>query len=1612
MTSPQSVSASSSATVSTPSPLAADQKNHGAPKGDVQGAPADAPIKDAVITTNEPAATEPKKGETSDIPAPAAEQKLAQSEPAAEGEQGGQDGPSILNWAEVVTEGEPIPQANPAAIEPAAGDETQTEGQTAAEQSSEESSAESVAGIEPAAGSIGSIGGHSSNSGYGFQSSFEPQGVLSLNDVGPINPTELLYDLPGIREDIGLGRFDASGETPAPTPPTPVIEVGDQQVFEDGSVTTTLFASPDSTNGTLEVVISGIPAGWTVTGPGVFDPVAGTYTFTTSPGADFNAGDNPTFFPPADSDVDALDLTFSVTETDTDTGLSGSASGIFDIIVDAVADQPDIQADDQSGDEGATLDINLHALTGEEVNHGVGSDDGSETITGYEISGVPAGFTLSAGTLIAPGVYFLTPAEIAGLTITPTDPNFSGSIDLVAKVFTTENPVSDTDFDPTNNNAEDKDTFTLTWNPVIHPPTIEVNNGIDDVLVSEDGTVNVPVTAHLGANPAANEFLTVTITGIDPSWGTFTFTQGSYDPATGTWTVVLAPGESLDTVLTFSPAPDSDIDLSGLVATVTATDPDAGISASDTDGFNIITDAVADVPNVDAHHAHGEEGSTIPFVIDTSVNDTDGSEVIERVIVRGLPDGATLTAGTFDSTLGGWVLTPAQLAGLGVNVPNGISGNFTLSVESVAFEQNTNGTEVNPDDNRASAFDTVTLCVTPDEIPVIVQPEVVAIDESDLSPTASISGQVEADFGGDGPGTFSGNGTSFIGTITSGGDPVTVTFDPATNTYTGSAGGSTVFTLVIQNDGSYTFDLLGTLDHPDGSDPDDSLPLEFGVSATDSEGDGVDGVITINVHDDAPVAENDSVEFDHTAGAVDGNVLPNDSLSEDTPNTVTKVAFGGTEVIVDPVTGATIEGNFGTLHISADGSYTYTLHPCSPTGGSGGTASLDPTADDVSGIQESLTKNGITVTVLNDGNYDISWVNSPDGNGLGIDNLDTSDSKKILPRGETFGISFAEDAQSVAITIAEIGDNNDDGLHGAEYVIHFADGTTYSGEQQFAPAGIVDGHFTFTLNSADFGGKLIESVEINSLDSGDYLGASMLLGNVQVTYPGGGDDCGCQEDIFTYTLTDSDGDSDTATLTLQCVEGQLIVGENVGDRDGSTTPHHVGGGVGEIVGGAGADILVGDAGGSLLEQGRQDYNMVFILDVSGSMAYPEGDSRISLLIDAMQSLMNDLGSYDDGTIKVHMVAFSTDVRSESTFIVTDASGLADAITYLEGLKANGYTNYEDPLQHAISWLEGSEPLGGDAINTTYFISDGEPNRYNNASGGVSTGTVSHIIGEITGSDGTNEVGTLNSLNDEVFGVGINIGSDISRINVIDTDHSSVNVDDPHDLTAVLADLNPELKLDPVGDDVIHGGAGADIIFGDVLYTDDLAFMHGLLTDAGSGWEVFERLEAGQSTLDPSWTREDTISFIRDHAVDLSQESVDSHGDGRLGGDDTLTGGLGDDLIFGQEGDDHIHGDAGHDVLYGGSGADHFVFGSILEGVDQIMDFDVSEGDLIDLSAILSAYDPLSDDIHDFVIVTESAGNTLLSVDTTGAAGAGGAVDLVLLAGVTGLDLDAAIRATV
>ena len=117
----------------------------------------------------------------------------------------------------------------------------------------------------------------------------------------------------------------------------------------------------------------------------------------------------------------------------------------------------------------------------------------------------------------------------------------------------------------------------------------------------------------------------------------------------------------------------------------------------------------------------------------------------------------------------------------------------------------------------------------------------------------------------------------------------------------------------------------------------DPSSVSFAVAVTDLDGDrSQGGDLVISIVDDAPVAvaDTDSVAAGQTA-AETGNVLTGigttsgaaDTLGADgaaSGGAVVSVALGGgTAVAVDPATGATIVGAFGTLTLNADGSYSY-----------------------------------------------------------------------------------------------------------------------------------------------------------------------------------------------------------------------------------------------------------------------------------------------------------------------------------------------------------------------------------------------------------------------------------------------------------------------------------------------------------------------------------------------------------------------------------------------------------------------------------------------------------------------------------------------------------------
>ena len=152
------------------------------------------------------------------------------------------------------------------------------------------------------------------------------------------------------------------------------------------------------------------------------------------------------------------------------------------------------------------------------------------------------------------------------------------------------------------------------------------------------------------------------------------------------------------------------------------------------------------------------------------------------------------------------------------------------------------------------------------------------IDEAGDPPTDEASGTLAAlvTAGTDAPATFTLSAvTSGLPSLTSKGDAVTysVTDGATEDTLTATAGGRTVFTLVVAANRAYTFDLKDQLDHADGGDAATlAIDLSSVIVATDADGDSVTppaNAFVINVENDVPVA----------SGATESATVQEDDLS-------------------------------------------------------------------------------------------------------------------------------------------------------------------------------------------------------------------------------------------------------------------------------------------------------------------------------------------------------------------------------------------------------------------------------------------------------------------------------------------------------------------------------------------------------------------------------------------------------------------------------------------------------------------------------------------------------------------------------------------------------------
>ena len=477
------------------------------------------------------------------------------------------------------------------------------------------------------------------------------------------------------------------------------------------------------------------------------------------------------------------------------------------------------------------------------------------------------------------------------------------------------------------------------------------------------------------------------------------------------------------------------------------------------------------------------------------------------------------------------------------------------------------------------------------------------------------------------------------------------------------------------------------------------------------------------------------------------------------------------------------------------------------------------------------------------------------------------------------------------------------------------------------------------------------------------------------------------------TLDDGIGPSNAAVTTIG-FEPFLVVGNNDDDNAASEADHLVprtfGNAGGVVEGGSADDVLIGDPGGA---QAAETINLVLAVDISASMA--DGD-RLALTQQALAGLLADFDdlAQDGADVVVQIIPFNFAVGAEGSFNLAEG-GLADATAFINGLVAAGGTNYQRALERVAEFLGDVEP--GDS-NFVYFLSDGEPG----------FGDTDEGIADFNGF--VAEFGNL-----QVHATGIDVDADaLVLLSRFDNTGGAQNIQDPADLP-----LDPASTVNPlpVGEDVLVGGSGSDIIFGDAINTDGLASAAfgaaGEHDGAGYDALVAFLVENGLADTDDPQFADQVADFIR---ADPFQFIVP--GDER-GEADSIDGGAGDDTLFGMGGDDLLTGGQGNDLIFGGAGSDTFVlnlaedsgsdvisdFAGDTLRLNDVFDYDASGAvDLADLDSALAAGDGWS--------VVDNGVDVIVTLGTSAARDQGGGQVVIEGIGNNGVnsfaDLGAAI----
>ncbi|WP_198015331.1 beta strand repeat-containing protein [Nitratidesulfovibrio termitidis] len=1405
----------------------------------------------------------------------------------------------------------------------------------------------------------------------------------------------------GLLADVEVHESSSAAQTGTFSVSAPdgiaTVTVGGVTVVSGGSLVADEAARTVTTeNGTL--VITGYDAA-----TGIFSY---TYTLTDTVLA---SGDAYTF-----------DVAVTATDTDGDTASGVISVTVLDDAPTAVADTASVTEDTSTTATGHLLDNDTQGADGATVT-AVGTTNVAET-----------GNTIIEGdygtlTIAADGAYTYTlNNSLAAVQHLTTGETLTETFSYT--LTDGDGDTSAADLTVTINGSDDGVTLSGLGESCVTVPESALADGShpDSAALVQSGTFTV--TAADGLDTISVASVTVISGGVlvtNEADRTITTDTGTlvitgYDAATGTvsYTFTLADnltvaGDSADISYTVT-ATDRDGSSDTASLTVTVLD-DAPTAVADTASVTEDTSTTATGHLLD-NDTQGADGATVTAVGATSVAET-GSTIIEG-------DYGTLTIaadGTYTYTLNNSLAAVQHLT-------TGETLTETFSYTLTDGDGDTSAADLTVTINGSN--DGVTLsglgesCVT--------VPESALADGSHPDSAALVQTGAFTVTAADGLDTISVANVTVIsgGVLVTNEADRTITTDTGTLVITGyDAATGTV---------SYTFTLTDNL-----TVTGDSADISYTVTATDRDGSTDTASLTVTVLDDAPTAFHDTASVtEDTSTTATGHLLDNDTQGADGATVTTASSDYDTDGASIAQDGTiTVQGQYGTLIIAADGTYTYTLNN---------------NAAEVQALNAGQSVADVFSYTLTDADGDASAAT------LTVTVHGTNENTPPVALCDTATIHESDVNPTTGAVTVSIGSSvlgNDSDAETPD-TLSVANAGTY--DLDYGTLVIhADGTYTYTVDMTD---PAVQALFASTSTSAESL-----------------------SDTFTYTVSDGHGGTTSSTLTLSLVPDKLATGTSGDDT--------------VTMGGAGNDVLVGDPGGVTETTVYATYNVAIILDSSGSMSESQLEKAIEALTNLIQQLEDYEGTVNLKVIDFDTGISNTwsGVLTEST--ITEVLAVLDKVSSgggtnyeaafneaagwfaSSGISDNGGENvvyfvtdgeptyyYKDSVSYTYTTGgpgQGGGPGGhgqgqgqgqGGGQSTTYAVdvpddyvlgtvvynSAGTARinaegylEYSTNNGTTWTTTNVSVLGGSGGSTSDTETDQseaafahlLAQLDNDVAVNAIGIGSSFmggpgggstttSLLDAYDNTGGAQIITDASQLAAALdagtTDLNPEAT----GSDTLSGGAGDDILFGDALNTDYLLTQtdwdHGSLT-SGDSLAILKAYLA--ATLGHEASNDELRAYITEHQDALSGGASESRGaaDVLHGGDgnDTLYGQGGDDTLYGDAGDDHLYGQGGNDHLYGGDGNDHLYGGDGNDYLDGGMGVDTLHGGAgNDTLVVHDTNADLTINGSDFAGLHGGEGYDTLVIDDAGVTLDFTSIDSSTVTGIEAIDLTASGAQTV